>query len=259
MARISKTRKIALSARAFSATEQPVFEVLRDLSGSKLPEPAGTFGMELLLGTELLERVDRETPIDSLQVGNDVYHFRRAFAQRLLPVGGGFEYSLEGFKPDIRATALTKELAFRRWKGEFHQHFQNLLSLHSHAPEDTSDAEWNELQESVDVDRYLDESPVWVSLVGRIVKRTPTAFSVQWEAAEEVEWVDPFEAPGVFVTFAEGERFEAATLRIPATWDLIEIGSCHRLPAEDVLEDDELAEILRSTPGSRPTSGEASA
>lgn len=173
--------------------------------------------------------------VTEVRVGEASYYLRYPITLTFYPFarGGVGELRQEPDGFGIELNLVGRGVAFERalsdWKGQFHTRIQTLLAKREWERTAQELEEMATFERLVDIPAYLRDTPYRVREIGTVRARRLVPDRIKWEDGR-TERVALSQMPPEFASLHAGQRFEAITLRTPATGKLVKVVHVSPLP-----------------------------
>ena len=187
--------------------------------------------------------------IPNIPIGQTGYPLRTPVQGTFFPPSwkGEGEFYVEGFKPAFVGRGPTSEKAFRDWCEQVHCRFQELYVMRPFEMTEAERADWQRLEERIDVAAYREHTPITVRQTGKVAQARPRPCLIKWTDGSK-EKVRLEQMPDEFASYKPGQPFEAVVKRHPVTYELLEVTDIRRTQPLPRLTDDEFQEFWDSLP-----------
>ncbi|MBM4094906.1 MAG: hypothetical protein FJ276_36675 [Planctomycetes bacterium] len=165
-----------------------------------------------------------------------------------LPANDGTcEFWVEGFSPEFAGKGLHAHEAYRDWRDQVHEAFQDLYGKRPFEMSEEGLDRWQILEDMFDVVGYRNEASVTVRQVGQVTQARPLPRRITWVDGTS-EFVNLDDMPGEFASYKPGQPFEADVERDPLTWKIRTVRFVRRIRAIQPMADGELQVFWQSLP-----------
>jgi hypothetical protein len=187
-------------------------------------------------------------PLSDIQIGETCYRLRE-------PVRGQFlstndftcEFWVNGFSPEFIGKGARAHDAYRDWRDQVHEAFQELYGKRPFEMSEEEAARWQIIENVIDVVGYRNETPVVVRQVGHVTKTRPSHRQITW-IDDKSESVNLDDWPGEFASYKPGQPFEADVEHDPLTGKMRKVRVVRRIGNIHPLASGELQKFWQSLP-----------
>jgi hypothetical protein len=187
-------------------------------------------------------------PLSEVRIGETFYRLREPVRGEFLPCDDGTcEFWVDGFSPEFVGRGARADDAFRDWRDQVHEVFQDLYGKRPFEMSPEESQRWQVLEDTLDVVGYRNETPVVVREMGEVIQVRPQPRRIRWINGR-TESVTLDNMPGEFASYKPGQPFEADVERDPLTWRLLKVRFIRRITAIHPMARGELEKFWQSLP-----------
>ena len=160
-----------------------------------------------------------------------------------------FSCFTEEFDSEVVGHGMTESDARQNWEAQFHRSFQELYRMLPFEMTSKQSELWRKFERFVDLTAYKNEQPVIMTLVGKIIKKSPRPL-IRWLSGELEDISPNLPVPPEFVIYRIGRFFEAIVARDFQTGRIRKIIHSKLLPNFKIMNEQEATDFLTSLPSS---------
>jgi len=195
-------------------------------------------------------------PLSEIQIGETCYRLRDSIRGKFLPADEGTcVFWVKGFSPQFMGKGSRAHDAYRDWRDQVHEAFQELYGKRSFEMTEEELARWQILEDMIDVVGYHNETPIVVRQIGQVMQARPLPRRIKWIDGT-TEPINLEDMPGEFARYKPGQPFEADVERDPVTWKIRKVRFVRRIGSVPALAAADLQKFWQGLPAtnSLPTS-----
>ena len=187
-------------------------------------------------------------PLSDIQIGETCYRLRELLNGEFLSAEDfTCEFWVDGFSPQFVGKGTRAHDAYRDWRDQVHEAFQDLYRKRPFEMSEEDTERWQVLENSIDVVGYRNETPVVIRQVGQVTRTRPKHRQITWIDGK----TEPFNLdnwPGEFAGYKPGQPLEADVERDPLTWKMLSVRFVRRIGTIHPMTNDELKKFWQSLP-----------
>ena len=186
-------------------------------------------------------------PLSEIRIGETCYRLRESLRGEFSS-GEDFtcKFWVDGFSPQFIGKGTRAHDAYRDWRDQVHEAFQELYGKRPFEMNEEDQERWEVLENVIDVVGYRNETPVVVRQIGKVTRiRQPRR--VEWIDGR-TETVNLDHMPGEFASYKPGQPFEADVERDPLTWKMRKVCFVRRIGEVYPMAEGELKRFWQSLP-----------
>jgi hypothetical protein len=188
-------------------------------------------------------------PLSEISIGETRYRLREPLCGKFLPGESvPCEFWVDRFSPTFVGKGIHAQDAYRDWRDQVHEAFQDLYRRRPFELTSEDRARWNVLESLIDVVSYRNETPMVVRQIGKVSQARPLPRKVTWIDGRS-DYVSLELMPPEFASYRPGQPFEADVERDPRTGRLLRVRYVRRIKAIPPMSDSELQTFWDSLPG----------
>ena len=190
-------------------------------------------------------------PLSEIRIGETCYRLRESLRGEFLSADDfTCEFWVDGFRPEFIGRGERAHDAYRDWRDQVHEAFQELYGKRPFEMNEEDQKRWQVLESFIDVVGYRNETPVVVRQVGQVTRTRPSHRRIEWVDGKS-ESVNLDDWPGEFASYKPGQPFEADVEHDPLTWKMRKVRFVRRVGAIHPMAEGELKRFWQSLPTTR--------